>query len=125
MAESEQITAQTCQFLRGFAPFSRMAAADLAWLATHLKLAYFPASTLITAAAADSAPLYVVRRGHLRVEQGAAELAPLILGPGECFPLPGQVEAPQGAPAGVSARYVATEDLFCFDLEQHRPGDAA
>jgi CBS domain-containing protein len=106
----ELLSDATIQFLIRFAPFSHMAAADLQYLAEHVRLAYYPVGAVIVDA--DAGPdgrLYVIHRGFVRSETSARSEA-VVLGPGECFPLAAPSEA------YCTGRFVATEDVFSFEL---------
>jgi CBS domain-containing protein len=104
----------TIQFVIRFAPFSRMTAEDLQYLAEHARLAYYPVGAVIDDAdAGHDGRLHVIQRGHVRAEP-SAQSAAVVLGPGECFPLP----AP--AAAYCTGRFVATEDVFSFELTGER-----
>src|SRR5450631_1590471 len=100
----ELLSDATIQFLIRFAPFSRMATADLQYLAEHARLAYYPVGAMIVDAdAGHDGQLHVIHRGHVRSEPSARS-GGVVLGPGECFPLAAPTEAYTG-------RFVATEDV--------------
>jgi CBS domain-containing protein len=102
----------TIRFLRAHEPFARMARHDLEYLAGRLRLAYFAAgSVVVDAASGASCPLHVVQRGHVRTVDPRAPADTAVLGPGECFPLG---PASQAVPV---VGYVATEDVFCYQLD--------
>jgi CBS domain-containing protein len=106
----ELLSDATIQFLIRFAPFSRMAAADLQYLAEHLRLAYYPVGAVIVDAdAGHDGQLHVIHRGHVRSEPSARS-GGVVLGPGECFPLAAPTET------CCTGRFVATEDVFSFEL---------
>ena len=106
----ELLSDATIEFLIRFAPFSRMAPADLQYLAEHARLAYYPVGAVIVDAdAGHDGRLHVIHRGHVRSELSARS-GGVVLGPGECFPLAASAEAP------CTGRFVATEDVFCFEL---------
>src|ERR1700675_7049 len=106
----ELLSDATIQFLIRFAPFSRMAAADLEYLAEHARLAYYPVgSVIVDADAGHDGQLHVIHRGFVRSEPSARS-GGVVLGPGECFPLPAAAEA------SCTGRFVATEDVFSFEL---------
>jgi CBS domain-containing protein len=111
MAAAEAISTMATQFLIGYAPFSRMARADLKFLAEHLRLAYFPVGAVIVDSAAGyEGQLHIIQRGHVRAQRAGAA-GSVCLGPGECFPL---LNASGGELAAAS--FVATEDVFCYQL---------
>ena len=114
MAVPEALVDSVARFLGGHAPFARLAAADLRYLSEHLRLAYFPAHAVIAeTGAGDAALLHIVQRGHVRYEPRSG--GGFVLGPGECFPL-----EPPADELGPGGRFVATEDVFCYQLEgQH------
>jgi CBS domain-containing protein len=106
----ELLSDATIEFLIRFAPFSRMAAADLEYLAEHARLAYYPVGAVIVDAdAGHDGQLHIIHRGFVRSES-SARLGGVVLGPGECFPL-----AAPGESYG-TGRFVATEDMFSFEL---------
>jgi CBS domain-containing protein len=112
----ELLSDATIQFLIRFAPFSRMAAADLQYLAEHARLAYYPADAVIVDAdAGHDGQLHIIHRGFVRSEQ-SAQSGGVVLGPGECFPLAAPAEA------SCTGRFVATEDVFSFELSGEHVG---
>src|SRR5450631_86244 len=105
----ELLSDATIEFLIRFAPFSRMAAADLQYLAEHARLAYYPVGAVIVDAdAAYDGQLHIIHRGFVRSEPSARS-GGVGLGPGECFPL-------AAADAYCTGRFLATEDVFSFEL---------
>ena len=112
MAAAEAISTMAMQFLIGYAPFSRMARADLKFLAEHLRLAYFPVDAVILDSAAGyEGQLHIIQRGHVRAQRAGDGAGSVCLGPGECFPLR---NASDGGFAAES--FIATEDVFCYQL---------
>ena len=110
----ELLSDATIEFLIRFSPFSRMAAADLQYLAEYARLAYYPAGAVIVDAdAGHDGQLHIIHRGHVRSEPSARS-GGVVLSPGECFPLPAAAEA------SCTGRFVATEDVFCFELPGER-----
>ena len=106
----ELLSDATIEFLIRFAPFSRMAAADLQYLAEHARLAYHPVGAVIVDADAGyDGQLHIIQRGFVRSEPSARS-GGVVLGPGECFPLPAAAEA------SCTGRFLATEDVFSFEL---------
>ena len=141
MPAPEPIVGATVRFLTAHEPFAHMAGGDLRFLAERLRLAYFPAGSVVLEWRADGAgrppgdlPLHIIERGHVRTADAGG--SQLVLGPGECFPL--AAEPPGGAPAGAApdmaagrgrpaaevggGTYAAAEDVFCYQLA---PADAA
>ncbi len=112
MATPALITESTIRFLRDHMPFSRMARADLEFLATRVKLAYFPVGTTIVDPAEGIAEhLHVIQRGHVGVRNISTGADEEVRGPGECFPVAALAAGTAGA-----RRFEATEDVFCFQL---------
>jgi CBS domain-containing protein len=112
MAAPALIVEATVRFLREHVPFSRMARKDLEFIAERAELAYFPIGTTIVNPADGMANnLYVIQRGHVRVQNMAVAGDDEVRGPGECFP----VAALSAAAAG-TRRFEATEDVFCYRL---------
>lgn len=116
MAEVPHLLADaTTEALRRHAPFDRMDARSLEFLAGKLVLAYFAKGRQIAAPEDGvSHRLYIIQRGLVRGEHRAG-VAP---GPdvveyssGECFPL---AEVTARRPA--SHVYTAEEDSFCYEM---------
>ena len=101
----------TIRFMRAHEPFVRMTRPDLEFLASRLQLAYHAVGAVLIDAIPGSWPLHIIQRGHVRATDAGVAGAATVLGPGECFPLP--VAAGSPLPP---MRYVATEDVFCFEL---------
>lgn len=103
-------------FLRAHAPFDRMDAAHLDFLAQRLSLGYYAAGEVIAAPEQGAASkLFIIRQGRVRGELGGngdqeeAEVWELVAG--ECFPI-GALLA-QRPVRGVQR---AAEDTFCLEL---------
>jgi len=112
MAAPALIVESTVRFLREHEPFARMARRDLEFIAGRAQLAYFPVGTTIVDPADGMANnLYVIQRGHVRVQNMAVAGDDEVRGPGECFP----VAALSAGSAG-TRRFEATEDVFCYRL---------
>ncbi len=112
MSTPALILDSTVNFLKGHAPFSRMAGKELQFLAERVKLAYFPVgSTIVDPAAGMAQHLHIIQRGHVRNVNPAAPGDDLILGSGECFPV-GALSADSLG----TRRFEATEDVFCYQL---------
>ena len=111
---ADALAGRTIAALRGHAPFDRMDADSLRYLADRVTLAYYARSTLIRGA--DDAPvdrLYILKQGQVRGRgtQSGEPTADLVLGAGECFPV--------GALIGRRAtvyEYRAESDVFCWEL---------
>src|SRR3974390_1102995 len=77
------------------------------------RLAYCAAGSVVVDAARDTTrPLHVIQRGHVRSVDPSVPGQTTVLGPGECFPL-----ASADAERADSAGFVATEDLFCYQID--------
>lgn len=99
--------------LRRHAPFDGMEEADIELLASRLKLAYFPAETVILESKSGvPAHVYIIKQGAVVVGPAQRETGPeLALQEGECFPLGAMV-----ADRAVSGMYRASHDTFCYEL---------
>lgn len=112
------VLAPTVEFLRRHAPFDRMTAAHIEFLAKHLRLGFYAKGEVITEPSRGVArTLYIVKQGRVRgaLESGRTpgEDGLWELEPGECFPI--------GAMLGhraVVMKHGAVEDTFCFELER-------
>jgi len=109
------LLAATIEELRRHAPFDRMEAACLHWLAPRLSVVYFaPDAPVLEPADTPPPYLFIVRQGGvigLDPEGGDAQSPRFRVAPGESFPL--------GALMGqrpVTSRYRAVGDTFCFRL---------
>ena len=107
----------TVAALRAHPPFDQMGAKSLGFLATRLRLAYYPRGTaIVTPEGGVVLRLHILKQGRVRGEAGALEgglrgAVDVVLGVGECFPL--------GALVGERATvytYRADEDCFCWEL---------
>ncbi|HET9577194.1 MAG TPA: putative nucleotidyltransferase substrate binding domain-containing protein [Usitatibacter sp.] len=111
--ELTTLVAGTVAHLRRHAPFDRMEEAHVRLLASRLKLAYYPADTVILDHAMGvPAQVFIIKQGAVMVgpaDQGAAP--EIVLQEGECFPLGAVV-----AHRPVSGAYRATHDTFCYQL---------
>lgn len=109
------------EFLREHAPFDRMAAAHVDFLARRLCLGFYANGELVTEPANGPARhFYIIKQGRVRgetepesgggglVEEGAWELSR-----GECFPIGALM-----ARRAVHTRQRAVEDTFCYELER-------
>ena len=112
MAAPALIVESTLRLLQGHPPFSGMARKDLEFIAERAQLAYFPVGTTIVDPADGSARnLFIIQRGHVRVENLAVPGDAEVRGPGECFPV-----AALAAGSSGTRRFEATEDVFCYRL---------
>ncbi len=101
----------TVDDLRRHAPFSEMETAHLEWMAGRLKLAYYPAgSVVLDPEAGIPGWFYLVKQGS--VEAGdAAKVSVIRLLAGECFPLGALLSG-----RAVANQFRAAEDSFCYQL---------
>jgi CBS domain-containing protein len=111
---ADALAVRTIAALRGHAPFDRMDADSLRFLADRVTLAYYARSTLILGP--DGVPvdrLYILKQGQVRGRGSPSgePAADVVLGTGECFP----VDALIGGRAAVY-EYVAESDVFCWEL---------
>jgi CBS domain-containing protein len=99
--------------LRRHAPFDRMDEPHLQLLAARLKLAYFPAETVILDRRMGvPGHVFIIKQGAVMVGAADRETGPeLALQEGECFPLGAVV-----AGRAVSGAYRASHDTFCYQL---------
>jgi CBS domain-containing protein len=122
------IVETTLRFLRSHLPFSRMARADLEFIAGRSRLGYFPVgSTIVDPAAGIPGFLHIIQRGHVRVRNPNATADDEVRGVGECFPV-----AALAADAAGTRTFEATEDVFAlllpradFDLLRQRSPEFA
>jgi CBS domain-containing protein len=95
--------------LREHAPFDEMEPEALAFLATRLRLAYYPRTQVIVGPQSGQADrLFIIKQGSVRGTGGSADV---VLGAGEAFPM--------GALVGRRATvytYRAQADSFCWEL---------
>lgn len=110
---SRTVIAPVIEFLRRHAPFDRMAAPHLEFLAERLTLGFYAKDETITSPEAGEAnTFYIIKQGRVRGESGSesAEGA-WELHPGECFPLGALLSR-----RAVRMPQRAAEDTFCFEL---------
>lgn len=108
---SPSLIQATVEDLRRHAPFSEMASAHLEWMATRLRLAYYPAGAAVLDPQAGVPDwFYVVKQGSVEAG-GATEDSVIRLLAGECFPLGALL-----ADRPVAHQYRAAEDSFCYLL---------
>jgi CBS domain-containing protein len=116
--EAQNVLTPTLEFLRQHAPFDRMAAPPLEFLAKHLRLGYHPKGKLIAEPGHGPArTFYIIKQGRVRGEvdggRRPTEGELWELTPGECFPI-GALLARR--PIAIKQR--AVEDTFCFELDR-------
>jgi len=112
----ESLIVSTTVFLRRFPPFDAMDEAALRFLASRLKLGYYPKdTTILSPQQGTPRALFIIKRGLVHVTPPDAFAASNInvhpLGPGELFSLGASLEE-----RPVSGPYVAAADTFCFEL---------
>ena len=106
------------QALRSHPPFDAMGEDALEWIGERANLAYFrDGEQLVGPASGAVDRLHIVKQGVVQVRASAElpreELADLVHGPGECFPV--------GALLGRRAtayHYVAAGDVFTYELAE-------
>src|SRR5512133_279025 len=89
---TELLVSATVDFLRAYPPFDRMEADALAFLAGAVKLAYYPAETVIVSPESGVVRTFrIVQRGKVLARQAGEisvmEQSTMTLGPGEGFPI--------------------------------------
>jgi CBS domain-containing protein len=107
------VLAPVIEFLVRHAPFDRMAAIHLEFLAQRAQLAFYAKGEAITDPAQGmSGRLFIIKQGRVRgeVEPGGDHDA-WELHAGECFPIGALLSR---RPVRVAQR--AVEDTFCFEL---------
>ena len=113
LATPPAIAAATCEFLRRFAPFSRMRDETLRSLVPKLKLAYFAKdATILSTQSGPVEHLHIIERGVVGSRPNSAQADPdRMLGPGELFPV-GALSA-----GGTTTKiFHALQDTFCYLL---------
>jgi CBS domain-containing protein len=115
-APVESLIVNTTIFLRRFPPFDAMDEAALRFLASRLKLGYYPKdTTILSPQQGTPRALFIIKRGLVHVTPPDAFAAANVnvhpLGPGELFSLGACLEE-----RPVSGPYVAAADTFCFEL---------
>lgn len=104
----------TVATLRRHAPFDRMEASDLVFLASRLTLAYYPNGTRIIDPSIGIPPhMHVIKQGAVTIGREDERRSDVVLQAGECFPMGSLV-----ARRPVSAAYEATGDTFCYQLAE-------
>ncbi len=112
----EMLTGASADFLRRFAPFDRMEAPALAFLAEHLQLVFHPSGAeILTPEMGAPTHFYIIQRGKVLARQTGStsvmEYSTIPLGPGECFPI-GAISAQRAS----TNAYVVVEDSFVYQL---------
>ena len=107
------LVAGTVAQLRRHAPFDRMEEAHLRLLASRLKLAYYPAETVVLDHGMGiPEQIHIIKQGAVMVGPAEPGTGPEIaLQEGECFPLGAVVAA-----RPVSGAYRTSHDTFCYQL---------
>lgn len=114
MAAPALIVESTLRLLCEHPPFSRMARKDLEFIAGRAQLAYFPVgTTIVDPADGVAVALFIIQRGHVRMENLAVAGDAEVRGPGECFPVAALATGTAG-----TRRFEATEDVFCYRLSR-------
>ena len=103
-------------FLKRYPPFDAMDDVALRYLASHLRLAYYPQGSVLLAPETGAPDvLLIVQRGlvQLRPAEGYHVFASdvVTLGPGECFSVYALMEK-----RAVGSPYTAAADTFCYQL---------
>jgi CBS domain-containing protein len=104
--------------LRPYPPFDSMGEETLQWIGERASLAYFhKGEELVGPAAGTVNKLHIVKQGVVHVRASAdlprEELADLVHGSGECFP----VDALLGRRA-TAYHYIAAGDVFTYELDE-------
>lgn len=110
------LVAATAEVLRRHAPFDAMSADELAFLAARLQVRYYAkGEAIVTPDAGRIERLWIVQRGAVRGTSShpALHVEAVQLGPGELFPVGALI-----ARRPTTLAYAATEDTFCYVLEE-------
>ena len=113
---AESLIREAVTALQTHAPFSEMASADIEFVARRARLQYFSAGEQILEPGPDRASgCFIIRQGAVEGtipgEGGGAVTPPLVLGPGDLFPIGSLV-----GKRPPRTRYIAAADLFCWVL---------
>jgi CBS domain-containing protein len=116
--DTRSVLTPVLDFLSRHAPFDRMAAQHLEFLAMRLKLGFYAKGEVITEPGRGAAgTFYVIKQGRVRGEtegeRGPAENGAWELVAGECFPIGALL-----ARRAVHTVHRAIEDTFCYELER-------
>lgn len=100
-------------FLEQYPPFDQMEAGHLLHLVEHARLRFFAAGQVVTQPSDGvSRHWYVIRRGAIIGQRPGGDQPPLVLGPGDGFPLAALVgERP------TRSEYRAERDTFCLEVD--------
>lgn len=100
-------------FLERYPPFDQMEAAHLLHLVDHARLRFFAAGQRIMQPSDGVVRhWYVIRRGAIVGQRPAGDQPPLVLGPGDSFPLAALMgERP------TRSEYRAEKDSFCLEVD--------
>ena len=114
---AEQLIQSTITALQAHAPFDRMEAEALRFLAGRLQLAYYAAgSEIVGPGQGEVSRLYLIKKGEVRGSapeaDGSAGGVDVVLGTGEGFPIGALI----GRRSTVYA-YRAAVDTFCYELD--------
>ena len=104
------------EFLRRYPPFDRMEGEDLQFMVERLKLAYYAKDApIVSPEMGVVRHFYILQRGKVLARQAGdvnvLDYSTMTLGPGEGFPI-GSVMAQRPS----TNRYVALDDVFCYEL---------
>ncbi|NWG86138.1 MAG: CBS domain-containing protein [Hydrogenophilaceae bacterium] len=111
MPADTALIAATAEHLGRFAPFDRMQAEHLAWLAERLSLAYYAkGETVLAPERGEVQTFYIIKQGVIQGER-EGEAAWLELHEGECFPIGALLSR---RPA--ISHFRAQTDVFCYEL---------
>lgn len=108
--------APVMEFFARHAPFDRMSADALHFLARHVRLAFFPRDeVLLTPQDGTARYLYIIKQGSVvgRPQDAEDSEERFVLHSGECFPI-----GALAAARPVHTVYRAAGDTFCFELER-------
>ncbi len=112
MPADNALIAATAEHLRRFAPFDRMAAEHLSWLAERLRLGYYAKDeTVLAPEQGEVRTFYIIKQGVIRGER-EGQGAWLELHEGECFPIGALLSR---RPA--ISHFRAQTDVFCYELD--------
>ncbi|QJR16224.1 putative nucleotidyltransferase substrate binding domain-containing protein [Usitatibacter palustris] len=102
----------TIATLKRHAPFDRMQQDDLAFLASHLAVTYYPAGTrILDPTSGNPSHMHIIKQGAVTIGRHDERRSDVVLHAGECFPMGALL-----ARRPVSASYEASHDTFCFLL---------
>jgi len=112
---SNSLIQHTVEQLRHYAPFDRMEAEHLAWLAERVDIGYYESGEIIASPEQGVASrFFIIRQGVVEGRQGSGHADASItheLHEGEFFPLSALL-----AHRSPNTSFRASEDVFCFEL---------